>query len=71
MKVTLGAFDRCFPDQKSTNVSVDKIIVNPAFSPGNRANDLALIRLSSTVVFEQSISPICLSAPGKYFLTPN
>ncbi|XP_049820148.1 serine protease 7-like [Aethina tumida] len=68
MKVTLGAFDRCFPDQKSTNVSVDKIIVNPAFSPGNRANDLALIRLSSTVVFEQSISPICLSAPGFNYL---
>ncbi|RZC33799.1 trypsin-1 [Asbolus verrucosus] len=68
VKVTLGQFDRCSFDVSSMNVSVDKIIIHPDFSPENKANDLALLKLSNPVIFERRISPICLSVPGHNYL---
>lgn len=63
----MGQFDKCFPDVSSMNTSVDKIIVHPDFSPGNRANDIALIKLSTPLNIERRVSPICLAVPSKYF----
>lgn len=64
MKVTLGQFDRCFPDVTSQNVSVSAILLHPDFSPGNRAYDIALVRLNTPVQYEKRMRPICLSFPG-------
>lgn len=64
VKVTLGQFDRCFPDVTSQNVSVSAILLHPDFSPGNRAYDIALVRLNTPVQYEKRMRPICLSFPG-------
>lgn len=69
IKVTMGQFDRCFPDVSSTNMSVERIIVHPDFSPGNRAHDLALLKFSTPVKIERRVSPICLATPSKFYFT--
>jgi Trypsin len=49
-------------------------VKHPSFSSTTLANDFAVITLSSDVVFNNSISPICLPVDGgavhenKYFL---
>ncbi|XP_017770581.1 PREDICTED: serine protease 27-like [Nicrophorus vespilloides] len=68
LKVTLGQFDRCFPDVSSQNVSVDAIKLHPDFSPGNRAHDLALVKLSSPINFDRKINPICIALPGAKYV---
>lgn len=66
IKITIGQFDKCFPDVTSLNASVEKIIVHPDFSPGNRANNIALVKMSTPLKIEKRVSPICLSVPSKY-----
>ena len=68
MKVTLGTYNKCIPDVSSANVSVSDIIIHPDFSAENHANDIALLKLSTPVVFERRISPICLSIPSYNYL---
>lgn len=68
LKVVTGQFDRCFPDVSSTNHSVDRIHVHPDYNPGNRANDLAILKLSAPVIFERRIGTICLPTPGSSYL---
>ncbi|KAJ8965612.1 hypothetical protein NQ314_004003 [Rhamnusium bicolor] len=68
IKVTIGQFDRCFPDVSSVNMSVEKIILHPDFNPGNRAHDMALLKLSSPVNIERRVSPICLAVPNTLYL---
>jgi hypothetical protein len=67
VKVTVGQFDKCTSDSSSTNVSVDNILIHPDFSAENKANDIALVKLSSPVLFDRRVAPICLSAPGGVF----
>lgn len=66
VKISLGQFDRCAPDVTSINVSVEAITIHPEYSPDNRANDIALLRTNSVVLFDRNISPVCLPTPGNY-----
>lgn len=66
VKVTLGQYDRCFPDTSSTNVSTERIITHPDYNAARGLHNIALVRLSSSVTFERRISPICLSYPSKF-----
>nr|XP_023018862.1 vitamin K-dependent protein C-like [Leptinotarsa decemlineata] len=50
------------------NLSINRIIIHPDFSPGNRAHDIALLELSNPVRFERRISPICLATPNTRYL---
>ncbi|KAJ8961460.1 hypothetical protein NQ318_014708, partial [Aromia moschata] len=45
-----------------------KITVGQFDSPGNRAHDIALIKLSTPINIERRISPICLSIPNTQYL---
>lgn len=64
IKVTLGHYDLCFPDISSINISVESVFIHPDFNPGNRAHDLALLRLANIASLERRIRPICLPTPG-------
>ncbi|XP_015806379.2 mannan-binding lectin serine protease 1 [Nothobranchius furzeri] len=59
----------------STNHSVDQILLHPDFHPTNYNNDIALLRLSQKVVFNQLVRPVCLPQTGQQadlsFLLPN
>lgn len=68
IKITLGAFDRCFIDVSSVNVSVEEVIRYPEFISETHAHDLALIRLSHPVSFSKRIMPVCLSNPKSTYL---
>ncbi|XP_030762167.1 vitamin K-dependent protein C-like isoform X2 [Sitophilus oryzae] len=68
LKVTLGQYDKCFPDTSSMNVSVEKIVLHPDFSETTRAHDLALIKFNGQVNFERRIQPICLPTPSIRYL---
>lgn len=65
MKVALGIYDNCYGDTTSSHYSVSNLIIHPEFQHATRLNDIALLRLSSVVVFEKRISPICLPTPSK------
>ncbi|KAF5295124.1 hypothetical protein FQA39_LY13275 [Lamprigera yunnana] len=68
VKVTLGQQDRCTPDVSSLNVSVEKVIIHKEFNPTNKAHDIALLKLSSSIIFEKRILPICLSSPDSTYV---
>ncbi|CAG9822560.1 unnamed protein product [Phaedon cochleariae] len=68
MKIGVGQYDICFPDVNSINVSVATIIINPEFSPGNRAHDIALLKLSTPITFTRTVQPICLAAQNARYL---
>lgn len=65
MKVALGIYDNCYGDITSSDYSVSNLIIHPEFQHATRLNDIALLRLSSVVVFEKRIAPICLPTPSK------
>ncbi|XP_051905849.1 serine proteinase stubble-like [Hippocampus zosterae] len=48
---------------------VVQTIIHPAFNPITFDNDVALLRLSSPVPFNDFIRPICLAASGSTFFT--
>uniref|UniRef100_A0AAQ5YIZ7 Mannan-binding lectin serine peptidase 1 n=1 Tax=Amphiprion ocellaris TaxID=80972 RepID=A0AAQ5YIZ7_AMPOC len=47
----------------ATNRSVDQIFLHPDFQPNNYNNDIALLRLSDQVDFNQVVRPVCLPPP--------
>lgn len=49
--------------------SVVQTIIHPAYNPITFDNDVALLRLSSPVFFNNFIGPICLAASGSTFFT--
>lgn len=58
--------------QEGTNLnrisrSVSKIIKHPNYNPITDDNDITLLRLSSSVTFNNSIRPVCLAAAGSTF----
>nr|XP_049600317.1 transmembrane protease serine 9 isoform X3 [Syngnathus scovelli] len=60
---------QCF-DQNEVRRPVVEIILHPDFDPLTRDNDLAVLRLSSPVTFNDYIRPVCLAASGStFFLT--
>uniref|UniRef100_A0AAR2L979 Peptidase S1 domain-containing protein n=1 Tax=Pygocentrus nattereri TaxID=42514 RepID=A0AAR2L979_PYGNA len=70
-QVTVYLGDQSLSNQGSnTNVvtrSVSKLIIHPDYSSSTHDNDLALLKLSSSVTFTNFITPICLAAAGSKF----
>ncbi|XP_048007017.1 chymotrypsin-like protease CTRL-1 [Leguminivora glycinivorella] len=65
VSVSLGAHDRCGGGSDPVlNTSVSDIIIHPGFSPTNRDNDIALLKLRHVVTFGRFISPICMPHYG-------
>jgi hypothetical protein len=65
VKVTLGATDRCRVDITSVNDSVSGITVLPNYDARTGSHDIALLKLTNPVTFNQNINPICLPEPSK------
>uniref|UniRef100_A0A3B3D656 Prostasin-like n=1 Tax=Oryzias melastigma TaxID=30732 RepID=A0A3B3D656_ORYME len=51
----------------SVSRSVSQIIVHPNYNSQSQENDVSLLKLSSSVTFNNYISPICLAAAGSDF----
>ncbi|MEQ2293262.1 hypothetical protein AMECASPLE_031493 [Ameca splendens] len=49
------------------SVGVDEIVVHPDYVNSTLDNDIALLRLSSSVEFTNYIGPVCLAASGSVF----
>uniref|UniRef100_A0A3B3DV15 Zgc:100868 n=1 Tax=Oryzias melastigma TaxID=30732 RepID=A0A3B3DV15_ORYME len=47
--------------------SVSQIIVHPNYNSQSQDNDVSLVKLSSSVTFNDYISPVCLAAAGSDF----
>ncbi|XP_070685856.1 mannan-binding lectin serine protease 1 [Pempheris klunzingeri] len=64
VKVFLGLHDA--GDRRSaTNRSVDLVVLHPDFQPDNYDNDVALLRLTEGVEFNQLVRPVCLPPPHR------
>ncbi|RVE70025.1 hypothetical protein OJAV_G00083860 [Oryzias javanicus] len=51
----------------SVSRSVSRIIVHPDYNSNTQDNDISLLKLSSSVTFNDYISPVCLAAAGSDF----
>ncbi|XP_067283256.1 transmembrane protease serine 9-like [Pseudorasbora parva] len=47
--------------------AVTQIIPHPSYSPTGQNNDIALLKLSTSVTFNDYIKPVCLAATGSVF----
>ena len=47
--------------------SVDRIVLHPNYDSDTNDNDIAMLRLSSPVQFNNFIRPVCLAASGSVF----
>uniref|UniRef100_A0A3B3XRG0 Peptidase S1 domain-containing protein n=1 Tax=Poecilia mexicana TaxID=48701 RepID=A0A3B3XRG0_9TELE len=54
-------------DERSGKVYIAQVIRHPSFSISTLDNDIALIKLSSAVTFNNYISPVCLAAADSTF----
>lgn len=66
--MTLGAHFNCHLEASTTNYSVSNILMHPDFGSGYKVNNIALVKLSTLVIYERTIIPICLPTPGKLLL---
>ncbi|KAI3353988.1 hypothetical protein L3Q82_018550 [Scortum barcoo] len=67
VKVFLGLHD-AGDKRLATNRSVEKIFLHPGFQPNNYNNDIALLKLSERVEFNELIHPVCLPPPHNQLL---
>ncbi|XP_028320211.1 mannan-binding lectin serine protease 1 isoform X2 [Gouania willdenowi] len=70
VKVFLGLHDTRHKLQ-ATNRSVQQVFLHPDFQPHNYDNDIALLRLTERVLFNQNIRPVCLPPPHTQGAPPN
>jgi len=68
VKVTLGAYDRCQMDTTSVNDSVSSITVLPNYDARTGSHDIALLKLTNAITFNDNIKPICLPQASKLHL---
>ena len=54
------------PDKK---VVAEKIIVHSAYSRSTLQNDVALVKLASTIQYADDIKPICLPTTSEFIIT--
>lgn len=68
MRVYLGrlALEKSTPNEIIRTVT--RVIKHPSYDPTTKANDIALLELSSAVTFTNYIRPVCLAAEGSEFL---
>ncbi|XP_059473202.1 chymotrypsin-like elastase family member 2A [Neocloeon triangulifer] len=66
-KVILGDHDQ-YAVYEANHVTrgVKKIYIHPKYNQSNHDNDIALIKLSQSVGFEDHIQPACLPSAGEY-----
>ncbi|XP_076590722.1 mannan-binding lectin serine protease 1 isoform X3 [Chaetodon auriga] len=62
VKVFLGLHDAA-DKRVSTSRSVEEIFLHPNFQPDNYNNDIALLKLTERVEFNEVIRPVCLPPP--------
>uniref|UniRef100_UPI0037E7B9EA mannan-binding lectin serine protease 1 isoform X3 n=1 Tax=Semicossyphus pulcher TaxID=241346 RepID=UPI0037E7B9EA len=62
IKVFLGLHD-AGDKRRATNRSVQEILLHPDFQPNNYNNDIALLKLTERVEFDELIRPVCLPPP--------
>ncbi|XP_015248484.1 PREDICTED: transmembrane protease serine 9-like [Cyprinodon variegatus] len=65
--VYLGRQSQQGSNPNEVSRTVTQIIVHPGFSFSTLDNDIALMKLSSTVTFNAYISPVCLAASNSSF----
>ncbi|XP_059484211.1 trypsin-1-like [Neocloeon triangulifer] len=67
IKIIIGEHDRCRQDRVTVIMSVDKMIIHPAFRQVDFFADIMLLRLSMRITFNRVIRPICLPPQGLSF----
>ncbi|XP_048362084.1 coagulation factor VII-like [Sphaerodactylus townsendi] len=63
-QVTVGDFDKHQRERDEQKVRVRQFWQHPQYDPDNFNNDIALIQLTSNVVFSQNVLSICLPNPN-------
>ena len=64
IQVRLGS---SFYNRGGTLVTVNRVVVHPSYNPSTNANDIALLKMTSTVRYGATIGPVCLPAAGSTF----
>ncbi|XP_060921829.1 polyserase-2-like isoform X2 [Labrus mixtus] len=67
--VYLGRQSQEGTNSNEVSRTVMEIIVHPDYNASTSDNDIALLKLSSTVTFTNFIMPVCLAAPGSTFFS--
>ncbi|XP_030649819.1 serine protease 27-like, partial [Chanos chanos] len=65
--VYLGRRNQQESDPNEVSRGVSQIIIHPDFNSATSENDIALLRLSSSVNFTDYIKPVCLAAENSTF----
>ncbi|KAL1277870.1 hypothetical protein QQF64_024543 [Cirrhinus molitorella] len=65
--IYLGRHQQIGVNSHEITRTVNQIVIHPRYNPDNFANDIALVKLSSSVTFNDYISPVCLAADGSTF----
>lgn len=65
--VKLGSDAQQSPSPNEVTRKVSQLIVHSGFDVNNLNNDIALLKLSSPVNFNNYIRPVCLAASGSDF----
>ncbi|MBN3315993.1 TMPS9 protease, partial [Atractosteus spatula] len=68
-KVYLGRLTQTGPNIHEVSRGLQQIIVHPDYDSSTNNNDIALLRLSSSVSFTNYIQPICLADRSSSFFT--
>jgi len=67
MQAVIGDHDQTITsDAPSVAKPISAILMHESYDKQNYSNDIALLRLSSPVVFSNNIQPVCLPTSGKY-----
>ncbi|ELU06672.1 hypothetical protein CAPTEDRAFT_18116 [Capitella teleta] len=65
--VILGDHDRRLVEENQETLDVVATIIHSGYDPSTNANDIALLKLKSPVVYTNAISPLCLPEVGDSF----
>uniref|UniRef100_A0A8C6XGH1 Uncharacterized protein n=1 Tax=Naja naja TaxID=35670 RepID=A0A8C6XGH1_NAJNA len=63
-QVTVGDFDKHQRERDEQKVRVRRYWRHPQYNSQNYNNDIALVQLTSNVIFTQNVLPICLPRPN-------
>lgn len=71
MKAFLGRQSQSGPNPNEVSRNINQIVLHPSYNPllNDKDNDIALLRMESSVNFTLYIRPVCLAAEGSTFHT--